>query len=324
MLILRVWFAGVLRVVRAPLVVAGVYLLTLLLTVPVGALLQRSLPPPETVDVLDSNDPPAPDMDWLDEVSTSVPGLARFLSPEIIGAAAPMMNVSAILDGTRPPLAGLVAIAAFFLCWTALWGGVITRLSRGSAIGSRAFVAASRRSAPGLFRLGVAGGVLYVSLYASAHAVMFGPLYDWLTAGAIERTAFVWRVALAAGFGVALLAISQVLDYARLEIVAGSLGVRQAVARGAAMVWQQPVAVAGVLLLNGICFVVLIAGYAASEFVPGGSVPSLSRLLLAGQALILGRLILRMVLAAAQVELHQRIARSDLLRNHPSQAARQG
>lgn len=309
--ILRAWFAGVLRVVRAPLLLVGLYLLTLLLAVPVGALLQRSLPPPETVDLVDPNDPPAPDLDWLDEVSTSVPGLARFLSPGIIGVAAPMMNVSAILDGTRPPLAGVVAVAVFFLCWTALWGGVITRLSHGSALGLPGFVAASRRSAPGLLRLGVAGGVVYVSLYATAHVVMFGPVYDWLTAGAVERTAFVWRVALAAGFGIALLAISQVLDYARLEIVAGSLGVRQAVARGAAVVWQQPVAVAGLLLLNGICFVVLIAGYAASEFVPGGSVPSLSRLLLAGQALILGRLILRIVLAAAQVELHHRIVRSE-------------
>ena len=312
MLILRAWFAGVLRVVRAPLVVAGLYLLTLLLAVPVGALVQRSLPPPETVDVVDPNDPPAPDLDWLDEVSDSIPGLARFLSPEIIGAAAPMMNISAILDGTRPPLAGVVAVAVFFLCWTAIWGGVITRLSRGSAIGLPAFVAASRRSAPGLLRLGVAGSVVYVSLYATAHVVMFGPLYDWLTAGAIERTAFAWRVALAGVFGVALLAISQVLDYARLEIVAGSPGVRNAVTRSTALVWRRPAAVAGLLLLNGTCFVVLIAGYAASEFVPGGSVPSLSRLLLAGQALILGRLILRIILAAAQFELHQRIVRSEL------------
>ena len=311
-MLMRAWFAGVLRVVRAPLLLAGLYLLTLLLAVPVGALVQRSLPPPETVDVVDPNDPLAPDLDWLDEVSVRVPGLARFLSPEIIGAAAPMMNVSAILDGTRPPLAGVVAVAVFFLCWTAIWGGVITRLSRGSAIGLPAFVAASRRSAPGLLRLGVAESVVYVSLYATAHVVMFGPLYDWLTAGAIERTAFAWRVALAGVFGVALLAISQVLDYARLEIVAGSPGVGNAVTRSAALVWRRPAAVAGLLLLNGTCFVVLIAGYAASEFVPGGSVPSLSRLLLAGQALILGRLILRIILAAAQFELHQRIVRSEL------------
>ena len=93
--ILRAWFAGVLRVVRAPLLLAGLYLLTLLLAVPVGALMQRSLPPPETVDLVDPNDPPAPDLDWLDEVSTSVPGLARFLSPGIIGAAAPIIPIPA-------------------------------------------------------------------------------------------------------------------------------------------------------------------------------------------------------------------------------------
>lgn len=303
---LRTWFGGVWRVLRAPAAVAGLYLLTLVIAAPLGAWMQRSLPAPEIFDVLDATDPPAPDVDWLDEVSLHAPGLTRFLTPAIFGVAAPIGHLDAILDGSRPPLPLLAPIAVFFLCWTAVWGGVIARLAKGAPIGVAAAMAASRRSMLPLLVLGLAGGVGYVVLYLTVHAVMFGPLYELLAAGAIERTAFFWRVALTVVFAVVLLALSQVLDYAKLAIILGGASVRQAVSDSTTLIRQRWVTVTALLLFNGVGLVILLAGYGASEFIPGGSVPSLPRLIAGGQALILGRLILRLVLAGGQVDLHLR------------------
>lgn len=303
---LRVWFSGVSRVLSAPLVLLALYLITLVVAAPLGAWLQRSLPAPEILDVVDANDPPAPDIDWLDEVSLHAPGLARFLTPAVIGVAAPIGNLDAVLEGSRPPLPLLVPIAVFFLCWTAVWGGVITRLARGSRVGVRAAIAASRQAVVPLLALGIAGGIAYLVLYLTLHAAMFGPLYDWLITGALERTAFYWRLALMAIFGGLLLVVGQMLDFAKVAIVLRRATVRQALHDGGQLVRQQWLTVAVLLLFNGIGLTALLAGYAASEFIPGGSVPSLSRLVVGGQALILGRLFLRLVLAGAQVDLYLR------------------
>lgn len=302
----RIWFGGAWRALRAPVLLPVLYLLTVAVAAPLGMWMQRSLPAPAMLAVVDANDPPAPDVDWLDEVSLHAPGLARFLSPAVTGVAAPIGNLDALLDGSRPPLPLLAPIAVFFLCWTAVWGGVIARLANGSRIGARAAVAASRQSIVPLFAIGVAGGIAYLVLYLTLHAAMFGPLYDWLIAGVLERTAFYWRVVLVAIFGGVLLTLGQVLDFAKVAIILRRTTVQQALRDSALLVRQQWVTVAVLLLLNGVGLAVLFAGYAASEFIPGGSVPSLWRLVVGGQALILGRLLLRVVLAGAQVELYLR------------------
>ncbi len=304
---LRAWVAGVVRVVRAPVLVGGVYLITLLVTAPLGMLVQRSLPAPEIVENIDTSEPPAPDVDWLDEVAWQGSGLTRWFSPTMIGVAAPLEHVSAIIDGTLPPPGALLAIAVFFCCWTLLWGGVIERLERGSRIGTRAFAAAAARPARALLALGLIGGLGYLLVFVTVHAALFGPVFRWLTAGELERTVFVWRASLAVLFGLLLVVMSQVLDYARVEIVLRRRGVGDALREGSALVRSRPAAVVGLFLINSLCFVALIAGYGASEFVPGGSVPSLWRVLAAGQALIIGRLVLRLVLAAGQIELSRGI-----------------
>ena len=307
MRIFRTWLGGAWRVLRAPLLLLVLYVLTLAVAAPLGAWMLRSLPAPEILDVVDANDPPAPDVDWLDEVALHAPGLARFLTPAVIGVAAPLGNLDAVLDGSRPPVPLLAPIAVFFLCWTAVWGGVITRLANGSRIGTRAAIAALRQSIVPLLALGCVGGIAYLVLYLTLHAAMFGPLYDWLTAGALERTAFGWRLSLAAIFGGVLLTLGQVLDFAKVAIILGRATVQQGITESVRLVRQHWVTVAVLLLFNGVGFAVLLAGYAASEFIPGGSVPSLWRLVAGGQALILGRLLLRLVLAGSQVDIYLQV-----------------
>ncbi len=165
---------------------------------------------------------------------------------------------------------------------------------------------ASWRSAPGVLALGVAGLVVYVSMFVIVHPILFGPVFGWLSTGVLERTAFMWRVGLTLVFGCGLLVISQVLDFARLAAVLDRAGFSVAVARGLADLRRQPWSVAGLVVINGVLFAALMAAYGAVEFVPGGSVPRLSRILIFGQGYIVARLVLRLILTAAQVSLRQR------------------
>ena len=83
-------------------------------------------------------------------------------------------------------------------------------------------------------------------------------------------------------------------------------GSAAAVARGLADLRRQPWTVAAIVVINGVLFAALMAAYGAVEFVPGGSVPRLSRILVVGQAYIVARLVLRLILTAAQISLRQR------------------
>jgi hypothetical protein len=59
-------------------------------------------------------------------------------------------------------------------------------------------------------------------------------------------------------------------------------------------------------LINGILFAALVAAYGATEFVPGGSVPRLSKVILIGQAYLFARIVLRLAGIGAQVSVWER------------------
>ena len=155
-----------------------------------------------------------------------------------------------------------------------------------------------------MFILGGAGVLSLLLILAIGRAVI-GPIHAGLTAEMLERTAAIWRLALALPVAAALLVVGQIVDYARIEAVVSGVGARESLTRATRLVRRRLMAVLGVVAFQAMVFAVLVAGYGATEFVPGGSVPTLTRLLVAGQALIIGRLTLRLVLLAAQVRLHQ-------------------
>ena len=212
--------------------------------------------------------------------------LLQAFGPSLVGVAAPLSQLSAIVEGTMPPWPGVAVTAVFFACWTAIVGGLITRWRRDSRIGAKAFTQAASRSAPPLFILGGVGVLALVLI---------------LMAG----SAAIWRFALALPVALALLVVGQIVDYARIEAVVSGVDSKESLIRATGLVRRRPMAVCGVVALHGLVFAALVASYGAIEFVPGGSVPTFTRLLVAGQALIIGRLTLRLILLAAQVRLHQ-------------------
>ena len=82
----------------------------------------------------------------------------------------------------------------------------------------------------------------------------------------------------------------------------------EAIRIGAATVRSNAIAVIALIAISGLLLAGLLAGYGAFEFIPGGSVPKLGRIILVGQAYIVARVALRLLNAAAQVALYQRIS----------------
>ena len=147
-----VWQAlsdGIRRVVRAPTLVAGVYLATLLLAVPLALALHGAIESHLGASVAAERAAGGVHWPWWEEFRAQAQGFERTFAPSIIGFAAPLANLSAMADGDGPP-AGLTALVVLYLgVWSFLIGGILDRLARcsGSARPSSSRPAASISSA---------------------------------------------------------------------------------------------------------------------------------------------------------------------------------
>ncbi len=298
---------GLWLVLGAPALVAGIYALTLMVTVPFGLVFDRSLSAPGDGRIADETKRDLPDLDWLDEVTSQARGLGATLTPSVIGVAAPLDNLSALLDGERRPLAAAIAAVGYGLLWCFLWGGVIHRFAVAGRRNLRTFFQTSRRYAPAMLRLGALAVAVYGLLFATVHAWMFGPLYEWLTRGEmLERTAFFWRVGLYIVFGTILMTVNLVVDYAKIDVVTEGRGSAISAARNAlTFIRRVPTRVVLLAGINGLLFSALLVAYGAVEFVPGRSSPRIVPLLIMGQAYIVARLVLRLIGVASQVSLRR-------------------
>lgn len=305
----RAFGAGLWTVCRSPLLIAGVTLVTLASAVPfglvLGARLQASL----------ANQPPIAlgageiDGEWWMEFREHARGLEATFTPTIIGFAAPLDNLSAILDGSPRPLALAGPVALAGLLWAFLWGGALHRFAQGRAIGLRAFCAAGLRHTPRFVMISLAAAVVYLLLYLTVHAVLFGPVYHWLASlASSERDAFFFRAALYAVFGALLMTVTLVADYARVSAVSsGAASVRDAIELGARFVRSHAGSAVTLYLLSGALFVALLVVYGSVD-IYGGTRIGGWRGVVVGQAYIVARLTIRLAGAAAQMRLFQSVS----------------
>ena len=91
-------------------------------------------------------------------------------------------------------------------------------------------------------------------------------------------------------------------------MVLDDVSLKAGLVRGLRTVKTNSAAVLMLVVLFSAALAVVLAGYAAFEFIPGGSVPTVTRIILLGQAYILARIVLRVWNAAAQAELYRRCA----------------
>ena len=259
----RAFVAGLRDVVTAPVVVLAVTLATLASAVPFGLVLgvqlQSSLAARQPV-YLGTADI---DAEWWMEFREHADGLAATFGPSIVGFAAPLDNLSALLDGSPRPIAlfGPIALAAVLWAW--LWGGLLERFDRQRRMRPGEFWHAGWRHFLPFLSISACAALAQLILFLTIHRVLFGFVYEALAGRmASERDAFFLRVAFYLAFGVLLVAVSLIADYARISIVALKATTVGEALRTATQFLRRHVTGAVVLyLLTGSLFVAALAVY---------------------------------------------------------------
>lgn len=297
---------GIRRVNAAPAVLAGMFLVTLLVALPssfvLRGLIESSLGGSLAADSAAS----AVNYDWWQEFSAQASGLATTFVPSIVGFGAVLDNLSGLLDNV--PLASSIAgvTATWLVIWSFLSGGVIDRYARARPTRTAGFFAACGTHFWRFLRLGVLAFAVYYLLFVLVHYWLFDLLYErWTRDVTVERTAFLIRVSCYAAFGVLLAACNLVFDYARIRIVVedrrSAIG---ALAAGVRFVRRHAAATAGLYLLDALVFVVLVLVYAVVGRAPRSGI-QMWAVLLAGELYILGRHYVKLLFYASETSLFQ-------------------
>jgi hypothetical protein len=295
---------GLRRVGRAPVILFGMYATTLLVALPLAIALEGMLADHLGSSLAGAAVARGGDYAWWQEFSAQATGLGTTFVPSIIGFGAVLQDLSGLLDNL--PLAATISgvTAAWLLLWSFLAGGIVDRYARDRATRAHGFFTACGGHFPALLRLGLLSLVGYWILFAWVHPLIFESAYERLTHEVtVERTAFAIRVGGYVIFGLLLLLLNVVIDYARIRIVVED---RRSAAggllAGVRFVRRHAGAVAGVYVLDALLFVLLIAVYALVA--PGANAPVWAVLAI-GQTFILIRHVLKLTFYASETALFQ-------------------
>jgi hypothetical protein len=294
-------------VVRAPALTIAAVVAMLVIAVPFGAALgvrlQQSLAHRQPV----AQDSIEIDADWWQEFAERADGIAATFTPSIIGFAAPLDNLSSLLDGTERPLMLMVPVAIAIVAWAFIWGAALDRFAHG------------RRSA-GMWRAGTRMLVPYMAisalaaasvllLYFTVHPLLFAGLGARLQMSVTdERTAFAFRLVLYVIFGFLLVAISIIADYARVRLaLSPRLATISAITEAWRFVRGHAAPVFGLYLAAGVLFVLLLAAYGAIDVAGDVHVGGWRGVVIA-QAYIIARIVVRLTFAASECRLYRALA----------------
>lgn len=298
---------GIRRVNAAPHVLAGMFLVTLTLALPLALALRGMIEAHLGQSLAAETVASGVNPDWWQEFSAQAVGLASTFAPSIIGFGAVLDNLSGFLD--HVPLAATIAGAtvAWLVIWSFLSGGVLDRFARNRPTRSYGFFAACGTHFWRFVRLGIFGWFVYLFLFETLHGWIFHNGYERLIREiTVERQAFAIRLAGYAVFGAALLFFSMLFDFARVRIVVedrrSALGALVASVRFVRRHFGRVVAL---YLLNGAVFVALLAVYAATSTGAPRSGLHMWAVLLLGEVYILARHYLKLLFYASETALFQ-------------------
>jgi hypothetical protein len=156
-------------------------------------------------------------------------------------------------------------------------------------------------------RLAVVAAIVYGFLFVTVHGWLFDGLYKVLIRDlSSERMAFAWRALLYAVFGLLVLAVNLVFDYAKVRAVVedrrSMLGALTAAAR---FVRTHPGTAISLYALDAAAFLVLMAVWAVIAPGVGGSGFGLWARLVLGQVYVAARLALKLQFLASETSLFQ-------------------
>lgn len=306
MTVWQAWGEGWRRVLRAPWLIIGLWVVTLLLALPLAMTLRGML-----IEHLGSSLAAGPavsgvNFDWWNEFLAQAAGIGQTFVPAILGFAAVLKNLSSIADATTLPTVIASAVTANIVLSTFLLGGVLDRLARDRATGAYAFFAASGVFFFRFLRLGLIAAVVYWLLFVRLHPLLFDRLFTRLTHDVtVERTAFGYRLLLYLLFALLVAAINLIFDYAKIRLVVedrrSALGALAAALR---FIRRNPGSAIGLYLVNTALFAAVIAFYAlAAPGAAGGAVAIAA--FFAGQLYVVLRVMGRLIFAASQIALFQ-------------------
>ena len=307
-MVLSSWRDGLKRVFAAPAVIAGVFVVTLVTALPLALSLRGALQDHLGASLMAGEAADAVNYDWWQEFTSQATGLGSTFTPAIIGFATTLDSVSGLLDkrALLTPIAG--ALVVYVCAWIFLSGGILDRYARGRRIGAHGFFAASGTFFFRFLRLGICAGLVYGFLFVYVHRWLFDKWYINATRDlSAEHTVFSWRLLMYGIFGGLLAIATVVLDYAKVRAVVedrrSMLGALVAALRFLA---RNPGRVGALYGANAATFLGVVAVWALVA--PGAGGPGLSMWtgMLASQAYVAARLIVKLQFMASETALFQR------------------
>ncbi|MGH9384392.1 MAG: hypothetical protein ACRD2N_08925 [Vicinamibacterales bacterium] len=294
---------GVNRVTRAPWLIIGLWVSTILLTLPLAITLQGMLAQHLGQSLAAEAAAAGANYDWWNEFLAQAAGVGQSFVPAIIGFAAVLKNLSGVADATRLSIVIMAAVSAHTVLSMFLLGGVMDRLARDRAIGTAAFFAACGVYFVRFIRLAVMAATIYWLLFTKLHPWLFDSVFSQLTRDlTVERTAFMYRALLYALFFAVVVAVNLVFDYAKVRaVVEDRRSMIGALVAGTRFVVRNAGAAIGLYALNALVFLAVIGLYALAA--PGAAASASGFAI--GQFYIVLRVAVRLQFAASQIALFQ-------------------
>ena len=300
---LSAFIDGLMRVKRAPMLVIGLWLATVLTALPFAMLLQAMIGEHLGASMAAQSAADGVNYDWWNEFLAQTSGVGLSFVPAILGFAAVMKNLSTFVDNTGFPIVIGVAVSMHMAVSLFLIGGVLDRLARDRAIGAAAFFAACGMYAVRFLRLAIIATAVYWVLLVPYHEWLFDALYPALIESlTVERTAFFYRLGLYLLFLVPVTLANLVFDYAKVRaVVEDRRSMIGAVVSAIRFIRRNPGAAIGLYLLDTLLFLVVLGVYFLAA--PGAAANTLAFAI--GQLYIVFRVIVRLQFAASQIALFQ-------------------
>lgn len=294
---------GLNRVKRAPGLVIGVWLSTLLLALPLAIALHEQLGAHLGESMAAQSAAEGLDYDWWNEFLAQTSGVGVSFVPAILGFAAVIKNLSTIADVTAVPAVIAAAVAINLVVSLFLAGGILDRLARDHNVFTGGFFATCGVFFVRFIRLGLIAAAVYWMLFGAFHRWLFEALYPVLIADVtVERTAFFIRLGLYAAFAVPVFFFNILFDYAKIRaVVEDRRSMIGAIVASWRFVRRNPGAVLGLYALDALLFLFVIGLYFL--IAPGGTANLLAFAI--GQFYIVLRVIVRLQFAASQTALFQ-------------------
>jgi len=315
---------------RVPLVVFTAYLALVVVTVPFAAVMANRLatllgpaeaeegavsPEGRTIRLVEGGTlvpPTRPrptyqvDLDEWHTFQQGAPLLGASLTPAILGFAAPLDHLSAIVDGGPGAAVGLVGAAAFAFVWLFLLGGILERFA--TSVHSPGAIRFVRMCSAHYVPFLALAGLAFTALTTAAWVfrALISPYIDTRAAFAdSEGAGALWKLLPAAVFVAFVVACNWVVDYARVHhALAREATVTASLTAAWHFIRRHPFQVCLLAALNASLLAMLAAAYAAFELSTGGEALT-TRALVVGQLFIAGRLVLLLVSTVSQLRLVQ-------------------